>query len=317
MQEAQLEPRSHPACGVIFPGQGVQRAGMARDFHTHFAASRAVFDEASDTLGIDMAALCFEPDDRLAMTEFAQPAILTAEIAMLRAVQFITGLRPAFWAGHSLGEYAALVGAGALPFADAVSLVRERGRMMQATVPQGVGAMMAISASRLDPCIVAGCLVDLRVDIACLNAPEQIVVSGFAADMAVAAARLRAAVPTAVLWPVAASVPFHSRMLEPAVPGFRAELRKLNWRAEQAGVVASNITGGWHTATQSALVDAMALHVAACVCWSDNADMLAASVTRIVEIGPASALRPFFRRFRRRVDVVTCVHDAQQAAHAG
>ena len=117
---------------------------MARDFHDQFPVARAVFAEASEALSLDLAALCFEEDPRLDLTEFTQPAIVTAEVAMLRALAGEYGLSPSHFGGHSLGEYTALCAAGALPLADAVRLVKKRGALMQQAVPVGQGAMSAI-----------------------------------------------------------------------------------------------------------------------------------------------------------------------------
>src|SRR5690242_4279431 len=120
---------------IVFPGQGSQRPGMGRDFHERFAASRRTYEEASEALGLDLGRLCFEPDERLGLTEYAQPAILATEIAMLRGLAEEHGIGAARFAGHSLGEYTALVAAGVVPLAAAVRVVRERGRLMQQAVP--------------------------------------------------------------------------------------------------------------------------------------------------------------------------------------
>ncbi|MFZ5889472.1 MAG: ACP S-malonyltransferase [Myxococcota bacterium] len=127
---------------VVFPGQGSQCTGMARDFYRELECSRRAFEEASDASGLDLAALCFEPDARLGMTEFTQPALLTAEVAMYRGLSEELGLHATFFGGHSLGEYSALVAAGVLPLATAVQLVRLRGRLMQSVPPLGSGGMI-------------------------------------------------------------------------------------------------------------------------------------------------------------------------------
>jgi malonyl CoA-acyl carrier protein transacylase len=132
------------ARAIVFPGQGSQRPGMGKDFHERFAVAREVYAEASAAAGLDLEALCFGEDERLGLTEFTQPAILTTEIAMLRALEAEFGVEGELFAGHSLGEYTALVAAGVLALADAVRLVRKRGALMQQAVPAGEGAMIAV-----------------------------------------------------------------------------------------------------------------------------------------------------------------------------
>src|SRR5258708_21690905 len=132
---------------IVFPGQGSQRSGMARDFYERFAISRDVFVEASDALGLDMAALCFDDKPRLDLTEFTQPAILAAEMAMLRPLEREFGVSASLFGGHSLGEYTALCAAGAIPLEVAVKLVRRRGALMQAVVPPGEGARGAVCSA--------------------------------------------------------------------------------------------------------------------------------------------------------------------------
>ena len=163
---------------VVFPGQGSQKQGMAEDFHEEFSESRAVFEEASTALNLDLRALCFAEDERLHLTEYTQPAILTAEIAMYRALVAHHGLEADRFGGHSLGEYTALVAAGAIGLRQAVQIVRERGRRMQQAVPSGRGAMAAIIQRDLDLEGLHTAIRGMAVDIANHNAPNQVVLSG-------------------------------------------------------------------------------------------------------------------------------------------
>src|SRR5262249_7534123 len=148
------------------PGQGSQRTGMGRDFDERFAASRWVYDEAGEALHLNLRQLCFGDDDRLGLTEYAQPAILATEIAMLRGLEEGFGLTGDRCGGHSLGEYTALVAAGVIPLADAVRVVRERGRLMQQAVPPGRGGMVAIVGERLDRGAIARVLGGLPLTVA-------------------------------------------------------------------------------------------------------------------------------------------------------
>jgi malonyl CoA-acyl carrier protein transacylase len=152
---------------------------MGRDFDERFAASRRVFDEASDALALDLRGLCFEPDDRLGLTDYAQPAILATEVAMLRGLAEAFGLSAERFGGQSLGEYTALVAAGVMSLGDAVRIVRHRGRLMQQAVPLGRGRMVAVIGSNLDPARIARATVRWRDNMVALTAqPTRIVEVG-------------------------------------------------------------------------------------------------------------------------------------------
>jgi [acyl-carrier-protein] S-malonyltransferase len=211
-----------------FPGQGSQAVGMGRAFHDASPAARAVFEEASDTLGFDVAKLCFEgPESELQLTANTQPTVLTVSVAGARLLAE-RGLAPAVVGGHSLGEYSALVAAGALAFADAVRVVRLRGEFMQEAVPVGTGAMAAILGAEL-PVVEAICreAADGEVlDVANINSPGQIVVAGHrsAVERAVAVAPAHGIKRTVVL-PV--SAPFHCRLMAPAAERLTAVLSEI------------------------------------------------------------------------------------------
>ena len=191
---------------------------MGRDFYDAIPESRCAYEEAADVLGFDVADLCFGEDERLNLTEYTQPCLLTTEIAMLRGLAVRYGFRPSCFGGHSLGEWTALVAAGALPFAEALRLVRERGRLMQGAVPPGVGAMTAVIAEGLDPEVIGKLLGDLAVDVANINSSRQIVLSGEAGAVATAESRLGEALadlPSLRFVRLNVSAPFHSRLMEP------------------------------------------------------------------------------------------------------
>ncbi len=304
--DSPAEPAAEtPETVVVFPGQGSQKRGMARAFAEAFPESAAVFDAASEALGLDLRALCWEDDPRLDLTEFTQPAILTAEIAILRALEARWGFAPTRFAGHSLGEYTALVAAGALPLADAVRAVRERGRRMQEAVPAGEGAMAAIIRADLDPEALARAVEGLVVDLANVNGPEQIVISGRSADVDAAIPRVEAALPGVRVVKLTVSAPFHSRLMKPVEPGFREVLAGLDWRPERAVRVASNVSGTWHAGERDALVDALTAQIGAPVRWDlDMRAILALSPARIVEVGPRAPLRAFFRSVGARCEAI-------------
>lgn len=303
---------------VVFPGQGSQRAGMAKDFHERFAASRAVFDEASEALGLDVARLCFEQDPRLDLTEFTQPAILTAEVAMLRALESELGFSATRFGGHSLGEYTALTAAGAMPLGCAVRLVRRRGALMQAAVPAGEGAMSAVIAAGIAERVTEIELDDLGVDVANRNSEDQVVISGPTGGIEAAEKRIEERLGDAEhqIVRLNVSAPFHSRMMRPIEPPFRAELDSAaaSLAPEKARGVTSNLRGAFHEPAD--LVDALVGQISGTVDFIANMRALAAASTRIYEIGPNKPLRRFFSTLGVEVTSILNVRGAEKAAAA-
>ena len=302
---------------IVFPGQGSQRAGMARDFHDRFDASRDVFAEASEALGFDVAALCFGDDPRLDLTEFTQPAILTAEIAMLRPLVGEFGLAATWFGGHSLGEYTALCAAGAIPLDVAVKLVRKRGALMQAAVPAGEGAMMAVSGAGVAGHDLRAALDALGVDLANLNSPDQIVLSGPASAMQCACAHASKIAGEVALefTSLVVSAPFHSRRMRPIEAEFRAALDEAAPRfvPERAAGVTSNVRGGFHTGDRDDLLDALERQISGSVDWVANMRALMAVTDRIVEVGPNRPLRRFFQTLGVEITSIVSVKTAERA----
>ena len=302
---------------AVFPGQGSQKTGMARDFYDSAPQARAVFEEVSDALGMDMTALCFEADERLHLTAFTQPAILTAEIAIFSTLFAEFGLSVDTFAGHSLGEYAALVAAGVIPLAEAAVLVHQRGKAMQRAVPLGEGAMLAVTGSELDLPAINAILSGQPVDVANLNSPQQVVLSGSAAGIDVVEESLRQALPGVRLPRLSVSAPFHSRLMSIIEPDFRALLTESStrWSPSQAGRVLSNFTGDFYPADDSAaLVDGLTRQISGAVRWMDNMDAIVAREPKIIyEIGPKRPLRGFFRALSVSVTAITNRTTARRA----
>src|SRR5262245_35993066 len=265
---------SSPAPIVVFPGQGSQRSGMGRDFHAEHAAARQVYEEGSDALDLDLAALCFEDDARLGLSECALSAILVTEIAMLRALQATVDLSVAAWGGHSLGEYTALVAAGALPLATALRIVRTRGRLMQDAVPAGQGRMVAVIGADLDLDGIVHTVADLVVDVANDNSRDQVVLSGLADDVRTAEKRL--APLASRLVPLDVSAPFHSRLMAGIEPAFAAELRESSGMLapDRATTVTSNVSGGFHQRDRDVIVHRLVRQISATVRWRSNMETL-------------------------------------------
>ena len=274
----------------VFPGQGSQTVGMGKALADQFEICATTFAEADAALSEPLSDLIFNgPADRLTLTENTQPAILTMSVAVWRLLSS-RGLQPALVAGHSLGEYSAHVAAGTLPFADAVRLVRNRGRYMQEAVPVGQGAMAAIlgldEAGVLQACEEAA--QGEVVSPANLNSPGQIAIAGTAAAVARAAERARALGAKRVI-PLQVSAPFHCALMKPAEDRLAPELRAANASDPRIPVVAN--VDAEPKRTRTASIDALIRQVSSPVRWEDVVKRLASEgVTRYVEVGPGKVL---------------------------
>jgi [acyl-carrier-protein] S-malonyltransferase len=280
----------------VFPGQGSQAVGMSKAFHDASPAARAIFQEADATLGFRLTRLVFEgPEAELALTANTQPAVLTASVAAA-AVCAERGLAPRLAAGHSLGEYSALVVAGALRFADAVRVVHRRGRFMQEAVPVGEGAMAAIMGLELADveAVCARAAQGEIVEVANINSPQQIVVAGHrtAVERAVKQAAERGGRKSVVL-PV--SAPFHCALMKPAAERLARELEAVAVAAPSIPV-ARNVDGEV-TRTAADVKDALVRQVASPVRWTECLRRLAGEgATAFVEVGPGRVLTGFTQR---------------------
>ena len=292
----------------VFPGQGSQAVGMGVDLCEQFAVARALFEEADDALGYSLSRIIREgPAEELTLTANTQPAILLVSVATFRALD----LMPAAVAGHSLGEYSALVAAGALSFRDAVQLVHKRGRYMQEAVPAGTGAMLALIGAEDEAIRVAIAADGGAVDVANYNAPGQIVIAGEreAAQRVAAAAGARQAIPLPV------SAPFHCRLMEPAETRLRTDLAGVAIAPPQ--VAFYNNVDAARASTPAAVRDGLARQVSRAVRWTELvANMVAAEhITTVVEVGPGAVLSGMVRRIDRTLERLT-VSDAAGVAAA-
>lgn len=286
----------------LFPGQGSQYVGMGKDLRDNFKAAAEVFQEADDALGESLSKLCFEgPEDQLKLTANTQPAILTTSIAVLRVLEQESGIRPAVVAGHSLGEYCALVCSGALAFADAVRIVRKRGTYMQEAVPVGVGGMAAILGMEVDAVeqICRDCAQGEHVAPANYNCPGQIVISGSLAAVKRAAEKAEAeGAKRAVMLPV--SAPFHSTLMEPAARRLAEALEPITINALQVPVL-SNVEADFYPGPGD-VKRLLATQVDHPVRWIEEMErMMAEGVDNALELGPGKVLCGLMRKISRDV----------------
>ncbi|MFP3392865.1 ACP S-malonyltransferase [Brevibacillus sp. SIMBA_040] len=296
----------------VFPGQGSQFVGMGQALAEQSPAARQVFEEADAALGFSLSQLCFEgPEEELKLTANTQPAILTASIAVLAALkEKQPGFSPAFVAGHSLGEYSALVAAGALSFADAVKTVRSRGQFMEEAVPAGQGAMAAvlnIDRAALHAVCEEVTVSGHPVQLANLNSPGQIVISGSAEGVKLAGEQAKAAGAKRVL-PLNVSGPFHSSLMQPAADKLKAVLANVSVQDAAVQVVA-NVTA--RPVTESAtIVDSLIQQVSAPVLWEDSVQwMVEQGVTTFVEIGPGKVLAGLIKKIAPAETTILSVQD--------
>jgi [acyl-carrier-protein] S-malonyltransferase len=292
--------------GLLFPGQASQFPGMGKDLHDAYPVARRTFEEASEALSLDIAALCFRgTEEELRMTENTQPAIFTVSMAAFRVLAAETGVRPACAAGHSLGEYSALVSAGALPLRDAVRVLRSRGKYMQEAVPVGEGAMAAIlglSPSQVEEACRAGASMGV-VSPANFNGGGQIVISGEAKAVAAACEAAKAAGAKRAL-PLAVSAPFHCALMRPAANRLAPELRAIP-QGPFAFPVVANVTADPYGAGD-VVADVLIRQITAPVRWEESViAMRAAGADAFLEVGPGKVLSGLLRRIEK--DAATAV----------
>ncbi|MDO9068450.1 MAG: ACP S-malonyltransferase [Deltaproteobacteria bacterium] len=286
----------------IFPGQGSQYPGMGRELSDNFAVARHIFEEADDALGFKLSAICFSgSEDELKLTANTQPAILTASIAVLRVIEQETGLKAGYLAGHSLGEYSALVCSGTLNFADAVRIVRARGTFMQEAVPVGTGSMAAMLSIEKDV-LEEICRDAAQGDVvspANFNSPGQIVIAGSvsAVARAIDLARERG-FKKSMLLPV--SAPFHCALMKPAAERLALALDGINYNDMLCPVV-SNVEATANS-EKGRVRDLLVTQVCAPVLWQQSvASMAALGVTRFIEVGPGKVLSGLVKRITKEV----------------
>jgi [acyl-carrier-protein] S-malonyltransferase len=288
---------------ALFPGQGSQYVGMGRAVAEFSRAARDVFQEADDALGYPLSAVIWDgPEERLRLTEVQQPAILTVSVAVWRALDFTS--MPSAAVGLSLGEYSALVASGLMPFRDAVRVVEVRGRAMQQAVPAGQGGMTAVLGLPAEEveALCRAVAAHGHVEAANYNAPGQVVVSGAVSALDALETACREAGARTVRLSV--SAPFHSRLLTPAEEPLRQALQSVRWGTGRFPVVANVDTYPVRTADEA--IPRLIAQVSKPVRFEQSIrTLVAAGVTRFVEIGPGRSLAALVRKIERGVRVVS------------
>ncbi|KAF1086734.1 Malonyl CoA-acyl carrier protein transacylase [Sporotomaculum syntrophicum] len=288
----------------VFPGQGSQFVGMGKDWYDRYDFVREIFDTADQALGFSLTELIFQgPAEELQKTANTQPAILTASVAMLQVLNK-AGIRPAAAAGHSLGEYTALVAAGTLTFCDAVRLVRLRGKFMQEAVPLGQGGMMAVLGLDADK-VVEGCRLAAEagiVEAANFNSPGQVVVAGEISALKKAQETLKSlGAKRCMMLPV--SAPFHSSLMTPAGERLAVELAKVEIKNPEIPVLA-NINADYYT-TAEQVRDGLIRQVSNPVLWEQSIRRFVADGYRMfVEIGPGNVLAGLLKKIDKSSGII-------------
>ena len=284
---------------IVFPGQGAQEVGMGRDLFERFASSRSVFERSDEALGFSLSRIIFAgPDDELKKTEYAQPAILTMSMAVHRCLEEEKGVEfaPEFVAGHSLGEYTALVASGALSLEDGVRLVHLRGKLMQEAVPLGKGSMAAIIGLDRES-VISICeeVSSLGVcQAANFNAPGQIVISGEREAVDKAVSMCKDAGAKRAL-PLKVSAPFHCSLMRPVADRLRESFSRCSWNRPKWPLIA-NVSAGLVSDVES-IQEALFLQTFMPVLWSGSIElMISRGVRSFLEVGPGSVLSGLIKR---------------------
>ncbi|KAF6557435.1 ACP S-malonyltransferase [Paenibacillus sp. EKM202P] len=295
---------------LVFPGQGSQYVGMGATWHSGFAEADCLFEEAADILGYDLKALCMAgPMTKLSRTFYTQPALLTISVIAFRRYMHEIGIIPEFSAGHSLGEYSALVSSGVLSFGDALRLVQERGRFMEEAAMTKLGSMIAIRGAELgevEECCRLYSTVDQPAAIACYNSPSQYVVSGHHTSVALAAGELEQRGAQITRLQVSGS--FHSPLMQPAADRLAEELQKYTLNEAKWPVI-SNVTAQPYRDLDS-IRQGLILQMTHPVRWIQTVQyMMNHGVKQGIELGPRTVLKNLVREISPNIEVLSLDRD--------
>lgn len=302
--------------GFIFAGQGAQKVGMGKSFYTHFDVSKHIFDRAGLALGYDLKKICFEgTQEALNQTEITQPAILTTSIAMLKAFESLTHIKPTAVAGLSLGEYSAHVCSGTFAFTDAVQLVQKRGKYMQEAVPSGIGGMLALTGASSDQIekLISHSASKGHIQISNYNSPKQMVLGGEMTALKHAMEiSSELGIRRSMLLPV--SAPFHTSMLKNAELQLAEALQEVAIHSPQIPVI-SNVEGKMISNSQD-VMPSLATQVTSSVQWVKCIEeMKKLGIDTLIEFGPGKALSAFVSKIDRSLKVLS-IDEYEDLLHA-
>ncbi|MDH5716040.1 MAG: ACP S-malonyltransferase [Spirochaetia bacterium] len=291
---------------VVFPGQGSQRPTMGMDFYNEYPIAKEIFEKASKAIDCDLKEICFSEDERLNLTEYTQPAILTVEIAMYEVIKKEFNFVPVYFAGHSLGEYTALVAAEVIPFENAVKIVKKRGNLMQTAVPEGKGTMAALICENIPQDKVKVECEKNNITMANINSKNQIVISGSTEETQKTANTLKNEIEGLDVVFLNVSAPFHSSLMKEIENDFNDCLKQYeeSFKKYKAETVMSNYTGKFHTAEN--LLENLVKQISGSVKWLDNMSQLQNVSDKIYEIGPNKPLGKFFKTIG--ADVISIIN---------
>lgn len=287
---------------------------MGQDFYESSENAKKIFDEASEALGEDIKELCFTDNPRLNLTEYTQPAILTVEFAMLKAIEKDYSFKADYYAGHSLGEYSAMVAAGVIEFKDAVKIVKKRGQLMQAAVPEGIGAMSALLIDNIEDTQFKEITLTAGAEIANYNSAGQVVISGKTEAVKKASEELAKQYPDMRIVELPVSAPFHSSLMRTIEPEFKEFLMRFSLKPEKSINVLSNFKGTFHKPEE--LVDNLVSQISGSVQWIQNMRVLKEVSGQIIEIGPNKVLSKFFSTIDVNVPSIINERSAKKAFSA-
>lgn len=299
---------------VVFPGQGAQKLGMAKDFVEKYEHASLIFENANKVLDFDVYDVCFNDEERLNQTAFTQPCIVTAEIAMHEALKAVYGLSATYFAGHSLGEYAALIAAQALPLEVGIKLVSRRGELMQEAGQNG--GMTAIIMDAIPLAELTELANAKGIDVANDNSSQQLVLSGdkIALDQLCEMLEQHFKEHNFRAVPLKVSAPFHSRYMQDIEEIFYDYLKEFqdSFASQALSKVVSNVLGGFYKNDSSQVIDMLAKQLSGSVRWRNNMAAILSKTQSILELGPNRPLRGFFKTLNVDIQSVINVRSAEK-----